>query len=474
MPASTRFFLFLALAAVLAPFVFFAGCANIVPPQGGPRDSIPPVLEKVTPPDSTRGFNTNRIVFTFDEYVDLQNVQSQLNVSPALPFNPDVTFRLNTVTVRFRDTLDPNTTYSIEFGNAVRDYTEGNPINNFRYTFSTGPYIDSLELRGKVVLAETGKVDSTLIVMLHADLSDSAVIKERPRYVTRLNAAGEFIFRNLPPRSFRLYALKDESGSRRYNSEKQLFAFASDTLLIGAETEPQVLFAYSSVTEDGRSSLPIPNVSTGGRRTGQGADNRLRVQTSLGGNPQDLLSPLELRFDNPIRSFDSNGVRLYVDSAFTPVASAKTLDSSRRRLTISTDWLEGRPYHLILDRDFADDSTGKKLLKTDTISFSTRKLADYGNLALRFKGLDPSTNPVLQIVQNNAVYLSAPLRGNEFNREMFPPGDYELRILFDENGNGRWDPGNFFGQKKQPEIVQPIDRKITVRANWKNEIEIQL
>jgi hypothetical protein len=129
---------------------------------------------------------------------------------------------------------------------------------------------------------------------------------------------------------------------------------------------------------------------------------------------------------------------------------------------------------VIFDKEFADDSTGKKLLKTDTVSFTTRKSSDYGSLRLKFRGLENAPNPVLQIVQNNVIYLSAPLKQNEFYQLMFPPGEYELRILLDENGNGVWDPGAFFEGRKQPEIVIPIERRITVRPNWQNEMEIQM
>ena len=138
------------------------GCASIIPPQGGPRDTIPPQLIKVSPADSTRNFKGTRINFTFDEFIDLQNVQENLLVSPLPKTIPFVESKLNTMSVRMKDSLEPNTTYSLNFGNAIKDYNEGNVIKGFTYVFSTGPYIDSLELHGNVVLAETGKTDSTI------------------------------------------------------------------------------------------------------------------------------------------------------------------------------------------------------------------------------------------------------------------------------------------------------------------------
>ncbi len=466
------FVLFLILTAI-AEFFILPGCANIVPPQGGPRDSLPPVLLKVDPADSSRNYEGNRIVFTFDEFIDVQNIQEQLLMSPSPAINPDVKFRLNTLTIRLKDTLEPNTTYSLQFGNAIRDFTEGNPARDFKYTFSTGPYIDSLELRGNVILAETGKLDTTLIVILHTNPNDSAVVRDRPRYVAKLDSKGEFVFKNLPPRTFYLYALKDDGGTRRYFNDRQLFAFADKPVVMQGEMPPVTLYAYSVKPP------PIAGVSAitvSGRRTGGGqtADTRLKFQTNLVSEQQDLLTDLEMRFEQPLRSFDSSLIRLYSDSTYNPENAAISLDSTRKKIVLKTSWKENTKYHLVLNRDFADDSTGKKLLKTDTLSFTTRKLADYGSLKLKLRNLDLAKNPVLQLVLDNKIYKSAPLTSNEFSQQMFPPGEYEIRILYDDNRNGAWDPGVFFGLHKQPEIVKPVERKIIVKPNWQNDFEIGL
>jgi hypothetical protein len=475
-PHMKKILLFLTGSILFLEFVVTLGCANIVPPSGGPRDSISPVLVEVNPGDSTRNFSANRIVFTFDEYVDVQNAQSQLLVSPAMNVNPDITFRLNTVTVRLRDTLDPNTTYNIQFGDAIRDYTEGNPIRNFVYTFSTGPYIDSLELRGNVVLAETGKIDTTLIVMLHTNPADSAVVRERPRYVAKLDGRGQFVFRNLPARTFYLYALKDEGGTRRYFNDRQLFAFAPDPVVMQGEMEPVTLYAYAVKPAQATGTSGSIGLNPGGRRPGSGPtqETRLRFTTNLNENLQDLLSPLEIRFETELRDFDSTQLKLYTDSVFNPAPASKVLDTLRKKIIVSTNWKENTAYHLVMERDFAVDSMGKRLLKSDTLSFTTRKRADYGSLKLKFRDLDMNRKPVLQLVINNTIYKSIPLPGPEYSAAMMPPGDYEMRILYDENGNGIWDPGIFFGQRKQPEIVKPVERKITVKANWQNDFEIQL
>ena len=196
-----RTILSLLVILVLFKLEFFTvGCANMIPPTGGPRDSLPPKLVSVRPGDSTRNFNAKRITFEFNEYVQVDNPTQNVLISPTTKISPEFKPKLKTVTVIFtnKDTLDPNTTYSINFGNTIKDVNEGNVMRDFTYIFSTGAVIDSLSITGKVIMAETGKTDSTLIAVLYTNLDDSAVYKETPRYITRISRDGSFTFQNLP------------------------------------------------------------------------------------------------------------------------------------------------------------------------------------------------------------------------------------------------------------------------------------
>ena len=471
---SAVLFIIIALSVISGP-----GCANIIPPQGGPRDSLPPQLVKADPGDSTRNFTGNKITFTFDEFVEVQNVQENLLVSPLPVNNPLVDFKLKTVTVKLKDSLEANTTYTFDFGNSIRDYTEGNPAKNLTYTFSTGKYIDSLELHGKLVLAETGKPDSTLIILLHTSADDSVVIKEKPRYITKTDGTGHFSFTNLPPKKFYIYALKDEGGTKRYLSDKQFFAFADKPVQVQGKNDSIVLFAYAKPAPAITGATILQTVKA---RTGNAADKRLKYQTSITGGQQDLLSSFSITFEQALRSYDSSKIRLYTDTTYTPASKyAFQKDSTNRKLQLvfnqptgETGWKENTLYHIIMEKDFAEDSAGKKLLKTDTLSFTSRRLSEYGSLKLKFKALDMSKNPVLIFLNNGAVVKSYPLSSAGFSASLFLPGEYELRILFDENKNGEWDPGQFFGKHKQPEIARPIERKIVIKQGWQNEFEIAL
>lgn len=466
--------LLLVLIIIASEVATLPGCANIIPPGGGPRDSLPPVLRTVVPPDSSTNFAGKKITFTFDEFVEIDNPRQNLLVSPVPKIDPVVESKLRTVTVTIKDTLEPNTTYSIDFGNAIKDINEGNVLRNFRYIWTTGTYFDSLELVGNVVIAETGKADSTLIVMLHTNLEDSAVIKDRPRYVARLDSLGRFRFRNLPPGTFAIYALKDEGGQRRYLNKQQLFAYADSPVVTQDAPAPITLYAYAEKEETDESKQPAQRPATGRGRRAATAEDKLQLSLNTPGGQLDLLSQLELNFTTPLRDFDSTKVQLTTDSFDILTGYHFVRDTGNQKITLVYRWTENTGYKLILDSTVATDTLGRRLARNDTIPFRTRQAKEYGELRLRLLNLDLSRNPVLQFVQGDQVKFAFPMTSRNFNATLFQPGEYDLRILYDENKNGVWDTGSFFENRRQPEKVQPISRRLNIKANWLNEVDITL
>ena len=439
-----------------------AGCAQIGMPMGGPKDSLPPVLLESLPANRTTNFDGKTITLTFDEYIQLQNLQQTLLVSPTPKINPQINSKLKVVTIKIRDTLKPNTTYSINLGNAIQDINENNPYRDFTYVFSTGSYIDSLQFSGNLKFAETGKADSTLIVLLYDDLDDSAVLKNKPRYITRLDSAGNFRFNYLAGGTYHVFGLKDEGGQKYYNSKTELFAFADTPVIINGNTTPVNLFAYQE-------EKPVQKGGT----TKSAPEKKLTMTSSINGGLQDILTPLTLTFNNNLQTLDSTKVQL-TDTLYKAYkVTAMRLDSSGKKVIIENTWQENTPYKLIVAADAAVDSAGTNLTKPDTISFKTKKEGDYGTIKINFKGLEKFTHPVLQFISNNEVVSAYPLPSSTWSVKLFPPGDYELRILDDINQNGIWDPGNY-ESKKQPEKAYTIPQKINIRANWENEKDIAL
>ena len=215
----------------------------MIAPSGGARDTIPPKLFNSIPHDSAKNVKTNKIILTFDEYIEVKDIQQNIIVSPNPKSLPQIDYKLNTVTIKLKDSLEPNTTYSFNFGNSLKDINEGNIAKNFTYVFSTGNIIDENTFSGKVFLAETGKVDSTLIVVLHKNLNDTAIIKNRPRYFTKVDGKGNFIFKNLPQGVFAAYVVPNDF-SKKYDDSTKLFAFADSNISISNKTFPVTFYAF--------------------------------------------------------------------------------------------------------------------------------------------------------------------------------------------------------------------------------------
>ncbi len=460
--------IFTALVIVCAFYsvaTFNSGCAQIGAPTGGPKDSLAPVLVRSTPAIKTTSFTGNKIILYFNEYVEVADAQANVLVSPLPKNNPSINYNLRTVTIRLRDTLQPNTTYSINFGNAIKDVNEGNVFQNFTYVFSTGTTIDSAGLRGKLLLAETGLVDSTIAVVLYRDADDSAVQKRRPDYMTRIKSDGIFTFTNLPEADFRIYALKDGDGNKFYSGKSEMFAFNNAIVPVRNNDTSQQLTLYAYSEEKAKDNKIAPVLKPKPEKT-------LKLSYNVSGT-QDLLNPLEILFNNPLKTFDTSKVIL-TDTNYNRIAAVViTPDSIAKKFSYQVPWKAGEAYVLLVPNDAVEDSAGNKLAKNDTLRFNAKREADYGRVVLRFKNFDASKNQVIQFLTGEEIKLSFQLTGAEFSNKLFPPGEYTIRILNDENKDGKWTPGNY-SKKLQPEKAVTLPQKLGVRADWDNERDIEL
>ena len=455
-------FSFLILFLIIVSNVLSTGCAQIGIPTGGIKDTLPPKLIRATPNVGSLNVKGNKIILEFDEYIDVNDLQQNLLISPLQNRNPSIVASPRSITLKFRDTLLPNTTYNINFGNAVRDINENNVLKNLTYVFSTGSSLDSLTLNGKVILAETGGTDSTMLVMLYRNAVDSTVKQKKPNYIAKVNSDGTFHFANLPAASFKIYALKDGDGGKTYNSLSEIFAFADEEVST-LKKENITLMAYAE-------QLPKDNKTVSA--TKPVLDKKLRASNNIQG-PKDLLEPLEISFNNPLKSFDTTKIYL-TDTLFKKIKPLRySTDSTAKKIIIDVNWKADEPLVLIIDKDAAQDSAGTKLTKSDTTRFITKRAEEYGKLTLRFNDLDLTKNPVIQFVLGENVKYSYPIVSSTYTNSMFPPGEYTVRILYDKDKNGKWTPGNY-SKKIQPEIVVALPQKLSVRADWDNEREINL
>jgi hypothetical protein len=239
----------LAVGATIFYLIFNTSCANIGSPTGGPKDSIPPVVVKTIPELRGTNYNGTDVRLTFDEFINSDEIAEKLVVSPPLKKKPVIKMKGKTLIVEFAEKLRKESTYSLDFKDAVADNNEKNPIKDFRFSFSTGTKFDSLKVVGYVKNAITQEPVEKALVLLHRQKEYTAVVDSVPDYIGKTNKEGLFMIDNLAPGAYRLYALADADNSLTYNSNSELIAFAdslivpsakyvakSDTVIHGADT----------------------------------------------------------------------------------------------------------------------------------------------------------------------------------------------------------------------------------------------
>jgi len=218
-------------------FIFITtSCANISTPTGGERDILPPQIDttKEFTPNFKTNFKESFITLPFDEWIVLKDVINQVVISPPLENPIDVKLKRKTVIIDFsKETLRENTTYTINFGEAIQDLNEGNFEKNFRYIFSTGNVIDSLEVAGSVVDALTEEPIANVLVVLYDDLTDSVVNKERPYYFAKTDESGRFSIPYVKQDTFKIFALKDENANYKYDLPNEKIAFWNENIITG-------------------------------------------------------------------------------------------------------------------------------------------------------------------------------------------------------------------------------------------------
>lgn len=196
-------------------------------PGGGKKDVDPPKVVKYIPDSASLNFKSKSIEVFFDEFVQLKDLNNQLIISPPLESAPDIKVKNKSLIIDFdkKEILKPNTTYSISFGNALQDIHEGNFSENLKYIFSTGSFIDSLMLKGKIENAFDHKSEKGILVMLYSDFSDSVIYKKKPEYFAKTKEDGSFQIDNIRNDNFRLLALKDANANYIYDNESESIGF---------------------------------------------------------------------------------------------------------------------------------------------------------------------------------------------------------------------------------------------------------
>jgi|GEM_PF-1642312 len=208
---------FLKYIFFIALLPLIVACATPGSPQGGPQDKTPPKAEAYDPPYLSKNFSAKNINILFDEWIQVLNPKQQIIISPPIDPLPEFIARKNELLIKFKNALQPNTTYSIFFGESVKDNNEGNLATNLRYVFSTGDYIDSLSISGKVRTLDGKPIPENTYVQLYSSKDDSVIVKEKPSYIYKVSKEGNFTIEYLPHDTFKLFVLNDLNTNYLYD-----------------------------------------------------------------------------------------------------------------------------------------------------------------------------------------------------------------------------------------------------------------
>ncbi|QCX02140.1 hypothetical protein FGM00_19210 [Aggregatimonas sangjinii] len=519
------FFLFFMVAALVH-------CARRGTPTGGPKDEQGPVLIKAEPENMTINFKANRIRLYFDEYIKLEKLQEQLIVSPPLKYLPEISPQGGTnkyVEIKIKDTLKENTTYTLNFGQSIVDNNEGNPSPFLTYVFSTGSYIDSLEIQGVIKDAFNQKADEFVSVMLYeidTAYTDSTIYKRPPNYITNtLDSTVIFTIKNIKEGRYALFGLKDEAKNNIFDQNTDKIGFITDTINIPTDS----IFLLNMFKEIPNYAMSVPSYAAKNKISFGYYGDISGVQiaplsvipdtvrtTLLKERDKDTINywftPFEAdsilftvtnerlklidTFNVKARKVEFDSLRLqsnvsgsigfntaYQIMANTPLTrldSSKiniiTFDSIAIDFKVTLDSLENKvdfdfktepnqSYNVTLLPGAVTDFFG---IENDSTNYnlSTKSLADYGNLSLTIDG--NVTYPIIVQLTNEKGEIQREIYATEeqlFEFNAINPASYLLRVIFDTNANQKWDTGNLL-QKIQPERVVYYPGPIEMRANW--------
>ena len=208
-----------------------SSCARMGAPDGGWYDDDPPRVVACSPADQATNVTSKKITIYFDEFIKLADVSQNVIVSPPQLEMPEIKTQGKKIIVQLEDTLKPNTTYTIDFSDAITDNNEGNPLGNYTYTFSTGEQIDTFEVAGYVLSAEKLDPVQGISVGLYNDLADSAFLTKPLLRISRTDERGHFVIKGVAPGEYRVYALQDVDGDFKFSQKSEMIAFSHQTYI---------------------------------------------------------------------------------------------------------------------------------------------------------------------------------------------------------------------------------------------------
>lgn len=516
------------LLACVGLMAILGACANIQGISGGPEDNEPPqwVTEGSTPAYQLN-FNARTITLHFSEWIKLDNPSTQIFISPTTlyPLKSKLKGKSLIVELDNRDSLRPNTTYTLQFGKSIKDITKGNVLENLKYVFSTGDFLDSLKIQGRVIDAFTQNPKKQTVVSLYKNLEDSAFKKTKPDYYTITDESGNFKMDYLSPGCYKLYALEDKNQNYYYDQQSEdigflqncvdLITFSSGNELIlqtasqrfplqTRETNKQPGFTYLRLNRSAKESIrwieqdtgmfylesadsavvwnpyPVEKIAVWKAEDKLDTvivkpavdlhrDSSFRMKVVRSSFPANDALILQAAF--PIRSLDSSGFYLIDSSA--RLNAIRRDSSDPRRLRLTGNWRPGTQQTLICQKGALQNCFHQNNA-LDSLRFQLPLENSYASLIIQVDSF--SFNQILlQLILNDALMVErkATISPTErtFRFTHLVPGNYKLRIVSDLNQNQHWDTSDF--DSKQPAEPVYYYTLPELRADWEVKANIK-
>jgi uncharacterized protein (DUF2141 family) len=517
---------------LLVIVLMFQNCAKRGTPQGGPIDIEPPRFVRANPENYSTNFKSNEIRIFFNEYIKLNEAQRQIIISPPMDPRPEITpmgTASKMVRIRINDTLQPNTTYTINFGRSIVDNNEGNPLDFFQYVFSTGSYIDSLSISGVVTDAYLAQPDPFISVMLYevdSTYSDSVVYNQTPRYITNTLDSTFFQLNNLKEGTYQMVAMRDDNNNYKFDPKNEKIAFLKDFITVPSDSlyeltlfkeipafsttrpaqiaEQHLVFGYTGKLD--RDSLQINMISP----TPENFESRITkdpAKDTLHYWYKPLIESDSLKFiaetpqvrdtlivrrkkmnkDSLSFSFDPSGTLAFnrnvnilptiplenindsligvFKSDSIPVEFTTRHEAFENRLVLEFKKEESSNYRFRALPGAFTDFYGTQ---NDSIekNFRTQSYSDFGSAIVSLQNVE-QYSVILQLTNEKGEVQSSEYLNSGTNHtfQYLKAGKYLLRAIYDTNENGIWDTGNYL-KEEQPEEIIYFPDVLDIRANW--------
>lgn len=511
--------------------IILGSCAQIVNPSGGNKDDKSPEVIDLKPSNKSTSFNKQKITVRFSEFIQLNSPDDQIVISPPFNTKPEFVNKGKSLEILIKDSLKPNTTYTLNFGNSIGDNQENNLVAGFSYVFSTGESIDSNFITGVLQQGFNNKAEKDFTIGLYEakGFTDSTVTTKKPVYLTKTDISGGFSIYNLPKDSFKLIAFMDENKNLKVD-KNEVFAYSSysintadslrhnlksfkpdtykpgkiiDTFSNEANKLVCVIYKpYSTQFKDlsgkkiytkhihqesnidsfyiftanyPKDSIINLELKTNDTIHRLSVKNRAIIKSSkftcTFNKQPELNDSIKFTFTAPVLTFDTSRIKLTKDSLRI---NYSLVQNSPFQFSLYHPWEEKTSYQIQLS-DSSFTSVYQEFNKTDKASFLTKSSKDYATLLLHIKLAAPAKYQyIVQITdtEEKNILASYIVKSNtDINIGYVLPGSYQVKIIHDTNNNGIWDNGDF-KQGLQPEKVSYHADKLSLKAYWDLEQSI--